>query len=183
METVKAWLQNLLGPFEGLETYDAFAEQAAWKLCEDARNGREIPDVIPEEVIKQLQNQSRNSGNKPEYDIQPKKVKDILNPKTGRKIYRGSVLFYQLVEEGWIDKNGNALKTLEIKKIINPKTGKPVTFGTKCFNQLIKEGWIDANGAILRVKYNGEEISTNSSEFKRLVKSGTFNSNGTKKRK
>jgi len=183
MEIVKDILQNLLGPLVHLDTYPPFAEQAAWQVCDAAKNGREIPDMIPEDVRKQLQNQSKNSGIRPEYDVQPKKVKDIRNPKTGRLIYRGSVLFDQLVEEGWIDKNGNALKRQEIKRITNPKTGKPVTFGTRCFNHLIDDGWIEKDGTILKVKYNGKEISKNSSEFRKLVTSGIFNSDGTKARK
>lgn len=183
METAKSYFRSLLGSFVDLETCEPFLEQAAWKVCDDARNGREIPDMIPEDVRKQLQNQSENSGIKPEFDVQPAKKKDILNPKTGRYIYRGSVLFNQLVEEGWIDKNGNALKTQEIRKITNPKTGKPVTFGTRCFNHLIDEGWIEKDGTILKVKYNGKEISKNSSEFRKLVTSGIFSSDGTKARK
>lgn len=183
MEIVKSYLQSLFGSFGDLETCEPFLEQAAWQVCDAAKNGREIPDMIPEDVRKQLQNQSKNSGIRPEYDVQPKKVKDILNPKTGRYIYRGSVLFNQLVEDGWIDKNGNALKRQEIKRITNPKTGKPVNFGTRCFNHLIDEGWIEKDGTILKVKYNGKEISKNSSEFRKLVTSGIFNSDGTKARK
>jgi len=183
MEIVKSYLQSLFGSFGDLETCGPFVEQAAWQVCDAARKGREIPDMIPEDVRKQLQNKSENSGIRPEYDVQLKKVKDILNPKTGRLIYRGGDLFNRLVEEGWIDKNGNALKRQEIKRITNPKTGKPVTFGAKCFKQLIEDGWIEKDGTILKVKYNGKEISKNSSEFRKLVASGIFNSDGTKARK
>lgn len=192
MEELVAYMREMWSPFEDLSAFEPFINQAARKVYDEMRNGnletceKLFPEkVFSEEIREDIGNISYEKpldSPKPEYDIQPKKVKCIINPKTGRKIYKGGHLYDELLKEGWINKSGKHLKSYKVKRVVNPKTGKPITIGTKRFLEIVEEGWLDKEGKILKVVDAGSSVPIDSKEFRSLVKTGTFNRDGTRKK-
>lgn len=192
MEDLVSYIDEIFSSFEDLGSFKPFINQLAHKVYTDMKNGNleTCEKLFPGDFF------SQNIRNKisgfsyekpldrpnPEYDIYPKKTKCVINPKTGRKIYKGGHLYDELLKDGWIDENGKHLKSFKVKRVTNPKTGKPITIGTKRFLEIVEEGWVDEEGKILKVINSGCDVPINSKEFQSLVRTGTFNRDGTRKK-
>lgn len=167
MESLLTVIRELFSQYEDLDTFDSFTNQAAFKVAKEIGNGESSEKFFPKNIFSdEVSDRINNASIKkfsnippPEYDVQPKKQKDIVNPKTGRNILRGGPLYYKLLKEGWIDENGNHLKTYKVKRVKNPKTNKSVTLGTRRFDELVEEGWFDKEGNALKsIGKDGSEI-------------------------
>lgn len=203
MNDLLNFLRNdLFEAFNGLSTFEAFTQQAAYLLYEEIHEkmsdeniefsvGTTAATFFPskfynhETVVKPLVNISdkkRQKTVKPEFDIKVKPSERVRNPKTNRMIYKGGDLFNNLVDQGWLDKNGVALKEHNVRRLKNPKTGKLVTFGDKRFNMMVEEGWFDAKGNILKVRHptTNYPLSVKEAVFKEFVSEGVFNPDGSK---
>lgn len=203
MEDLTKFLRNdIFKAFEGLSTFEAFTKQAAHLIYEEMHakmsdENIEFPiDTIsatffpPElydhdkmsEALFKISKRKKQKTVKPEFDIKVKPSERVRNPKTNRMIYKGGDLFNSLVDQGWLDKNGIALKEHNVRRLKNPKTGKLVTFRDKRFNMMVEEGWFDAKGNILKVRHPTTQspLSVKDTAFKEFVSEGVFNPDGTK---
>jgi len=167
MESLLAVIRDLFSQYEDLDTFESFTNQAAFKVAKGMGNGESSEKFFPKDIFSgEVSDRVNNASIQkfsnippPEYDVQPKKQKDIINPKTGRNILRGGPLYYKLLKEGWIDENGTHLKTHKVKRVKNPKSNKYVTLGTKRFVELVEEGWFDEEGNALKsIGEDGLEI-------------------------
>ena len=197
MEAIIGQMKESFSSFKELSSFDAFVKQAACLIYKDLHQSsskKNAPSEIfdkyfasrgdKEEILDCLSNvceSPKESISIPKYEIKAMKTKRVRNPKTGRYIYLGGDLFTKLVETGWLDQNGNAMKEYTVRKMKNPKTGKTITVRGKVYNELIEEGWVDKKGNILKVinPNTGQPLDTESPEFQDLVRKGLFNRNGT----
>jgi len=202
MDDLVEFLSNdIFEGFNGLSTFEAFIQQAAHLLYEETHEkmtDENIESPIDEvtttffpsgfydhdklaAVLSKISEKKRQKTVKPEYTVRVKLTERIKNPKTGRMILKGSDCFNNLVDLGWIDKNGVALKEHKVRRLKNPKTGKLLTFGEKRFDMMVEEGWFDKEGNILQVRHPATKspLNVKDADFKKFVCEGIFNPDGT----
>lgn len=197
MEAIIDQLQDSFSSFKELSSFDAFVKQAAHLVYTDLHQSSSkenapseifdkyfTPHGAKDEVLDCLSDvfeSPKESVSIPKYEIKAKKTQRVRNPKTGRDIYVGGDLFTRLVETGWLDQSGNAMKEYTVQKMKNPKTGKTITVRGKVYNELLEEGWVDKEGNILKVMNPKTEqpLDVSDPEFQDLVREGLFNRNGT----
>lgn len=185
-------------PLKGLSTFEFFTKEVAYKIYKELQDSRKendenfdfIDQICEEHLLLKVDDEGKmflkdldvsKKVTKPKFEIKEKNLERIRNPKTGRWILKNNNLFKDLVEQGWIDEEGNSLKEHKVRKIRNPNTWRPLTVGSDRFYKMVESGWIDTEGKILKVRYpNTEEvISIKDEKFEELVNEGIFNRDGS----